>query len=295
MVSIVIPVYNDPRGIETTVRTFVANNPERDDCECIVVNDGACDEVTKTVVRMKELLDNVREVKVYPNRGSYNARNEGIRTARGSYIAFLDAGVFVQKNWYTCATTYAREYDYVAGNVKIPLEWAGTAGEKFNAITGFPVASYMRRFHFGVTANLVTSRKVFDEVGLFDERLRSHGDLEFGDRVFNAGLSQIFAKDMMVYHAPRSLEDLGKKTIRLKTGIKDLMTYYPERFSWLRERISRTSFFRYLSTALLMPFTEESYRKAGISSIQHLGLVTKLAKYELEANRIARNHTPEGV
>ena len=230
--SIIIPVYKDSKGIKTTIKTLVENNPTMIDFEIIVCVDGGLKE---DVVMAQKMIayyssNNITYCCIIPNQGSYNARNIGAQNAKGEVLAFLDAGVYVQKGWYATLQKYIQKYEYIAGSVKIPLEWAHTLFEKYDSITGFPVQEYVDKFHFGPTANIVVKKSVFENVHGFDSRLRSSGDLEFGDKVFSKKYTQVFTKEMEVLHEPRSKKEIKKKMDRIIQGHIDLHKYYPDRF-----------------------------------------------------------------
>ena len=77
---------------------------------------------------------------------------------------------------------------------------------------------------FGATANLFVERRVFHDVGGFDERLRSGGDYEFGQRCSLAGIPIRYADDVVVSHAARStLRELLSKSERVGFGTGQLI------------------------------------------------------------------------
>src|SRR5262245_53263694 len=94
-----------------------------------------------------------------------------------------------------------------------------TAVELFERIPAFPQERYLREYHYGVTANVFTFRRVMDQVGNFDDRLQSSGDNEWGNRVFAAGLKQIYSPDAKVMHPARSTwGQIQRKSVRLVHG-----------------------------------------------------------------------------
>lgn len=88
LVSIVTPVYNGAKyvceTIDSVLRQTYAN------WEMIVVDDGSKDnsaEIINEYVRRDKRIVLLRQA----NGGSASARNNGIRNAKGQYIALLDA------------------------------------------------------------------------------------------------------------------------------------------------------------------------------------------------------------
>jgi len=83
---------------------------------------------------------------------------------------------------------------------------------------------------FGVTANLLVRREVFQDVGLFQERLVSSGDYEFGRRATRKGRSLVYCREAKVFHPARSsLGALLKKARRLGYGRAQLAIFGEER------------------------------------------------------------------
>lgn len=81
---------------------------------------------------------------------------------------------------------------------------------------------YVEKHHYGATANLFTFRRLFEEVGLFNSRLKSGGDVNWGKRAFAGGYSIVYADDLRVLHPARnSVAQLAKKAIRTTGGTFD--------------------------------------------------------------------------
>ncbi|MGQ9784098.1 MAG: glycosyltransferase family 2 protein [Armatimonadota bacterium] len=84
-VSIIIPVYNGAAFIGEAVESALAQ--DYNNIEVVVVNDGSTDD-TETV--LKPYMGNIIYVK-QENAGLSAARNRGILSSSGEYLAFLDA------------------------------------------------------------------------------------------------------------------------------------------------------------------------------------------------------------
>jgi glycosyltransferase involved in cell wall biosynthesis len=85
LVSVIIPVFNGARVIETTLRCIAAQTFT--DYELIVIDDGSTDD---TVAVVRGLAPHARIV-TQPNAGVSSARNHGVAIARGKWVTFLDA------------------------------------------------------------------------------------------------------------------------------------------------------------------------------------------------------------
>lgn len=87
-VTVVVPLYNTQRYIAQTLASIAAQTFT--DYEVVVVNDASTDDGPQIVRRIMAQDARVRMV-TQENRGLAGARNSGIRAARGTYIALLDA------------------------------------------------------------------------------------------------------------------------------------------------------------------------------------------------------------
>jgi len=106
-----------------------------------------------------------------------------------------------------------------------------TPPARYDHHTGFPIDGYLNHQQFAPTCCLFVRRDVFEDVGLFDPRLVSGGDKEFGNRVDNAGYNQQFAEDVEMYHPTRnSLDALVSKDRRVGRGLCQLQRYHPNRY-----------------------------------------------------------------
>ncbi len=85
-VSIVMPLYNKEREVERAIESVLAQT--FNDYELVVVNDGSTDKGPEIVKKIKD--PRIRIVH-QQNTGVSAARNRGLREAKASLMAFLDA------------------------------------------------------------------------------------------------------------------------------------------------------------------------------------------------------------
>ena len=85
LVSVIMPTYNSARYICEAIESVLSQDyPHK---ELIVVDDGSTDETIELVGRYRDRLRLVTQ----DNQGSAVARNTGLSSARGDFIAFLDS------------------------------------------------------------------------------------------------------------------------------------------------------------------------------------------------------------
>lgn len=95
LVSIVIPCYNAEASLERCVMSITSQTYKN--IEVIIINDGSRD---RTKSKAEGLAEKDARIKVYNNKnlGVSHTRNFGIEHAEGSYIMFIDADDYIEKN-----------------------------------------------------------------------------------------------------------------------------------------------------------------------------------------------------
>jgi glycosyltransferase involved in cell wall biosynthesis len=87
-ISVVIPVYNSAKFLRECIESLL--NQTETDCEFIFVNDGSTDESREIIESYREKDSRIHIID-QPNQGVSVARNKGIATAGGEFLAFVDA------------------------------------------------------------------------------------------------------------------------------------------------------------------------------------------------------------
>lgn len=89
LVSIIVPVYNASKYIEETIKSI--NSQTYQKYEAIFINDCSKDDSLKIIKEHKEKNSRIKIVNCEQHGGPANARNIGIKEAKGRYLCFLDA------------------------------------------------------------------------------------------------------------------------------------------------------------------------------------------------------------
>lgn len=91
--SIITPVYNSERFIESCVRSVVEQNCP--DVEHLIIDGGSTDRTMEIVKTYADLHPHIRWLSE-KDKGQSDAMNKGLRLARGSLIGFLNADDFYE-------------------------------------------------------------------------------------------------------------------------------------------------------------------------------------------------------
>ena len=133
--------------------------------------------------------------------GSYAARNQGVAAALGPILAFTDADCQPPPDWLESGVAALRREPEIAilgGAVEIiRRQGIASAAELHQRLWAFPQEDWLARSRFLVTANLFTYRSVFTNVGPFDERLFSSGDVEWCQRAHTKGHRMILCREVV--------------------------------------------------------------------------------------------------
>ena len=105
-VSVIVPVYNVEKYIEKCLESLV--NQTLKDIEIIIVNDGSKDKSEKIINKFLSKYKNIVYVEKQ-NGGLSDARNYGMKYAKGEYIAFLDSDDYVDTTIYEKMYNKAKE------------------------------------------------------------------------------------------------------------------------------------------------------------------------------------------
>ncbi|MEX2460149.1 MAG: glycosyltransferase [Paenibacillaceae bacterium] len=166
--SVIIPTYNRERFVGKAIKSVLQQTCT--DYELIVVDDGSTDHTSRIV---KSFGAQVRYV-YQKNRGSSEARNTGIRLAKGKYIAFLDSddqflpdklnrNKMFLKSHPNCRFLYSWYYDLKRkGKRSLVRNIKG-----FMDINKFRFHLYKRKFTIR-TSTVVIDQSCFKNTGLFN-------------------------------------------------------------------------------------------------------------------------------
>lgn len=216
--AVIIPHYND---VTRLIRCLTALAPQLGaDVELVVVDNGS----TEDLAPARAALPGLRIV-TEPAKGAAPARNRGVAETTAPVLAFLDADCLPAPDWLsTVRTTAARpDGDVFGGRIDVFDETPGprSGAEAFEAVFAFDWQGYIDKKGFTVTANMVTRRAVFADVGPFINGVSE--DLDWCRRATARGYRLKAAPDLRVGHPSRSdWPALRKKWLRLTLESYDL-------------------------------------------------------------------------
>lgn len=171
--SVVIPYFNMGSFIDETLQSITACTTRA--LEIVLVDDGSTDPGSRErLLHLHEdhgLSQETLRIVTVPNGGVANARNTGVRMARGPFVTLLDADDLVTPRYYEKALRVLKAYDNVSF-VGAWIEDYNQAGRIRNWATWNaepPIQLIMNQTN---CQSLVYKREAFERDGMHDPDLR---------------------------------------------------------------------------------------------------------------------------
>ena len=214
MIVVIITLLNDKR-FERTIKSLLEQTivPEK----IIIADGGSTDGSFKLAKEYEKKYDNI---KVLSLPGSITeTRNKVLKKIKSDVIVFIDADEVAPKHWLKSliGPIINGEADFTGGPTK-PLSEAKSNVEKY-------VNDFDDWFYKNIVSNDITmlpmgnsawSKKVFDAIGGFDEKLRwDSEDYDMNLRAVKAGFKGVLVPEAWAYHDQSHL-NTKRKIIKRK-------------------------------------------------------------------------------
>jgi len=188
-ISIIVCTYNRADTLRSALESVIRQETDGNfSYEIVVIDDGSIDN-TRDVVKEILKCSKVPIGYIYKKgEGIADARNRGIRYARGKWIAFIDDDQLAENDWLKNLYVMALRMhaDCVGGTILLDLQsdQLSRLGPVIRKLLG--ERSWPKRpskclgKKIPSNGNILIAKKVFDSIGLFDTVLLSGGeDAEF--------------------------------------------------------------------------------------------------------------------
>lgn len=226
-VAVIIPHYNDSERLERCL-TALTSSAASGKAEIVVVDNNSTEDLSPLHSRFPV----VRFV-VEATRGAAAARNRGVLETRAPMLFFLDSDCVPQPGWIKAGKVALQKADIVGGFIELFDETPPprNGAQAFETIFAFNQKQYIEKKGFSVSANLLTWRRVFDEVGNFRSGVSE--DVDWCHRALKKNYSLIYDEDVAVAHPTR--KDLGELKKKWSRMIRESFELQAERpFARLR-------------------------------------------------------------
>jgi len=204
LISIIIPCFNYGWVLAETLESLLAQTYPT--WECIIIDDGSTD--TTRIVSEEYQARDARFKYIYQtNAGMSAARNSGLRIASGEYVQFLDADDLLMSHKFEVQLDYLRknpDTDLIYGDVRffrhgipdvlsrsfdmLDKQWTVGVPE-----TGEELINALVQCNIMVVNSPLVRTSLINQVGYFNERLRSMEDWEYWLRCAMVGARMHFS------------------------------------------------------------------------------------------------------
>jgi len=232
LVSVVIPTYGRPSSLEKTVDSVILQNFTS--FEVIVVDDNNPDSEGRKMTEeiMLKYSDDVRVryIKHEVNKNGAAARNTGIRSSRGKYVAFLDdddafleGHIREEFNYLEAHPEHGGVYCWrIQKNIVYKPKYTGDLSVQI--LTGIYCVP---------TSSLMMRKEVLLELNGFDESYRRHQDLEIMLRFFEKYTIGVVPKTLL------SMGDIDGKNALHGDELLNLKDSFLSSFSGVIDRLDK--------------------------------------------------------
>lgn len=241
-VSVIVPVRNEASSIESTLRSLLTQDFPRNRFDVIVADGGSEDDTVCRVRRLQGEFPNLK-LAYNPVRFSSGGRNIGVRLATGDVAVIVDGHCHIPDRHYL--TNLVAAFESSAADclgrpqpLDVPNPTAfqsAVAVARASRLGHNPesdIYSDQAKFVEPQSTAVAYRRDVFHRVGLFDERFDACEDVEFNQRVHDAGLTCFFTPSVkIVYHPRKTLAGLFKQLARYGAGRARLARKWPSSLS----------------------------------------------------------------
>nr|WP_321353554.1 glycosyltransferase [uncultured Draconibacterium sp.] len=227
--TIIIAVYNRTDEIRELLDSAEKLDFDRNVFEFLFVDDGSKDGFQDFINKYKSTTNLITRSIYQENKGPGEARNNGMRNAKGEYFIFVDSDCMFPPNWLhtideelqrngyeafggpdTCHESFSPLLKAITYSMTSKLGTGGTRGQKKSVGKFYP-----RSFNMGI------HRKIFEDIGGMN-KLRHGQDMDFSQRIYDAGYKVGLIADAFVYHKRRT----------------SLSKFYRQIFNWGVARIN---------------------------------------------------------
>lgn len=178
-ISLITPVYNSKDFLKSTIESVLAQTFQ--DFEYLIIDDGSRDGSEKICDQYAAMDKRIRVFHI-SNNGVSNARNIGIKNAKGEWIEFLDSDDFLEKNAMTELLAYSDNVDLVCCGYKT-----------FPENKEYLLSSFMNNY-----SNLIDTIKDFEEL--------------FNKGFYNAIWNKIYKRSLIEHYFDKDIS-LGEDLI----------------------------------------------------------------------------------
>lgn len=226
--SIIVPTFNAKPFLSHTVEAIIKSQAKN--YEIIIVDNGSTDGTIESLTKkFSSHLSKIRFLSLGKNYGPAKARNEGVKSATGTYLAFLDSDTEVDPLWADEALSCFRANKKVAAiqckllllNDRKSLDYVGEYLSNIGFLTQLAPHGEVDRGQYDFpnkilaakSAGMFITKEAFEKIGGFDEDYFIFvEETDLGWRLWLAGYQVVLCPKSVVYHHFSATKDIVDKS-----------------------------------------------------------------------------------
>lgn len=191
-ISVIIPTYNGVHQIMNVLESLELQTTQAN--EVIVVIDGSTDGTAELLNQMQSGLPNLKVIE-QENSGRAGVRNRGALEASGDLLLFIDDDIIAPPQWIQEHLKHHENYPdtILTGTLDVQeitskddfFHFRMWLHDKWGKNMGYLSNSVLLSDPYLTACNLSLSRKRFDQLSGFDERLTDAEDYDLATRATN--------------------------------------------------------------------------------------------------------------
>lgn len=208
MISVICPTFNEANYIENVLRFFISASPKEKE---LLIIDGGSDDGTREIVNDWAKKHTNIFLIYNPYKFVPFALNIGIKESTGDPIVRLDAHTEYSNDYFiSILKTFSKtNADIVGGPMRAEGKTIFQRAVAYCTSSSFGIGnSKIHREHYKGESDHVYlgawQRKLFSEIGFFDESLKRNQDDEFHYRASSLGKKIFLNPEIKSYYYPRS-------------------------------------------------------------------------------------------
>jgi glycosyltransferase involved in cell wall biosynthesis len=201
LLSVIVPARNATRTIEACLRAL-QDEATRTPFELLVVDNGSRDD---TIAKVRGL--GVPVLEIPPGGFVSGSRNVGVRETTAPIVAFVDSDCVIRPGWAAALLDVLTDASIGAAGGKYDIRDESSWVERGWDLAHHVRLTELRDVTYVPGGNLATPRRVFLEVGGFDETLETGEDPDLCKRIVGAGYRVVESPTIRTVHLgePRTL------------------------------------------------------------------------------------------
>jgi glycosyltransferase involved in cell wall biosynthesis len=242
-VSLIIPCYNEENTIELLLNSIEQQSYPQNKME-IIIADGFSTDKTRQII--KTFRETHRKMNIHvvdnPKRVIPAALNAAIRASSGELIVRMDAHTIPAANYVELSV---KAYDEgkgedVGGVIDITPGSSSWIGRSIAVATRHPLGVGDARYRWATKATYAETvafgtypRKIFDQIGFYDESLVANEDYEMNTRLREVG-GRIWIDPAIraTYHSRPDLSSLAKQYFTYGFYKFRMLKKFPKTIRW---------------------------------------------------------------